>query len=280
VRRSGVLFAVLIAALGVARADEPARRVISLNLCTDQLLVALAPPERILGVSPYGRREGLPMLSGTAEEAIMLRPDLVVAGLRDRRITQEMIRRQGLRIETFDIVGSLAEARAQLLRMGKLLGAEDRAGAMVALLDAARERLRQAAAGAPGQAGPLSILPYSRRGWVEGSDGLVGEILREAGLTSAAGEAGLRGGGFIGLEALVRLRPDALLLTDGGTLAEGGISAEDQGSALLLHPALARLYPEARRLRLPGTRAICGGPGLIAAIDSLAAQVARLAAPP
>jgi iron complex transport system substrate-binding protein len=100
----------------------------------------------------------------------------------------------------------------------------------------------------------------------------MGEILREAGLMSAAGEAGLRGGGFLGIEALVRLRPDALLLTDGGA------SAEDQGAALLLHPALERLYPEQRRLRLPGTRAICGGPGLIEAIDSLAAQVWGLVA--
>ncbi len=198
-----------------------------------------------------------------------------MAGLRDRRITQEMIRRQGLRIETFDIVGSLAEARAQLLRMGRLLGAEGRAEAMVSALDAARQRLRAAAA-----TRPLRILPYSRRGWVEGSDGLIGEILREAGLMSAAGEAGLRSGGFLGVEALVALRPDALLLTDGGTLAEGGGWAEDQGSALLLHPALARLYPEPRRLRLPGTRAICGGPGLIAAIDALAGQVAGLSALP
>ncbi len=260
----------LVASLGPSRAEEPARRVLSLNLCTDQLLVALASPDRILGLSPFGRQEKIPALSGTAEEAIMLRPDLIVAGLRDRRITQDLIRRQGLTIETFDIVGSLAEARTQLLRMGTLLGAEEHAAAMAAALDAARARLRNAAAQRP-----LRILPYSRRGWVEGADGLVGEILREAGLASAAGEAGLRGGGFLGMEALVRLRPDALLLTDGG-----GALAEDQGSALLLHPALARLYPESRRLRLPGTRAICGGPGLIEAIDSLASQVASLQAQP
>ncbi len=65
-----------MAALCATADADPARRVISLNLCTDQLLIALASPEQILGVSPYGgrtaRASGLPILSGTAEEAIIL----------------------------------------------------------------------------------------------------------------------------------------------------------------------------------------------------------------
>ena len=263
--------ALLATAIGAAAAKEPARSVLSLNLCTDQLVLALAPPERIMGLSPFTDRKPVaapsqpPILSGTAEEAILLRPELVVAGLWDRRATQAMIRRQGIRLETFDIVGGLAEARAQIVRMGDLLGARPRADVLLADLDASLVRLRAAAARRP-----LRVLPYSRRGWVEGAESLVGEILREAGLFSAAGEAGLRNGGFLGLETVVGLRPDVLLLTD------RDLGAEDQGSALLLHPALAALFPESRILRLPGTRAICGGPGLIAALDALAAGVAAL----
>lgn len=257
-----------------AAAGDPARSVISLNLCTDQLLLALAPESRIVGLSPFTERSraphvgGPPILSGTAEEALLLRPDLVVAGLWDRRATQAMIRQQGIRLEAFDIVASLAEARTQITRMGDLLGERPRADILVAELDAALGRLRAAAAGQP-----LRVLPYSRRGWVEGSEGLIGEILREAGLLSAAGEAGIRMGGFLGLEAVVSLRPDALLLTDGERLAE------DQGAALLQHPAIARMFPESRLLRLPGSRAICGGPGLVRALDSLAAQIADLPRP-
>ena len=53
-----------------------------------------------------------------------------------------MIQRQGLRLETFDIVGDLAEARAQILRMGDLVGGRPRADALLAALDAALARLR------------------------------------------------------------------------------------------------------------------------------------------
>jgi iron complex transport system substrate-binding protein len=115
----------------------------------------------------------------------------------------------------------------------------------------------------------LSVLAVSRRGWVSGSDSLTTSLLAEVGLSNAAAGLGIRSGGFAPLEAIVNLKPDLLLLSDGGDVAE------DQGKAFLLHPALQQLYPREKRLVIPERLTVCGGPMLADALDRLTAELAR-----
>jgi iron complex transport system substrate-binding protein len=244
-------------------------------MCTDQLLVDLARPEQIAGLSPFARDRArswvaakaadFPILSGTAEEILVLRPDLVVAGTFTRRETREFIRARRLRIEEFPVARTVADARSQILRMAALVGAEARGRERAVALDAAMERLRTAARGQP-----LRVLPLARRGWVAGQDSILTDLLKTAGLTNAAGESGRRAGGFMSLEEIVKLRPDAILV------GRDDDRAEDQGRAMLLHPAIAALFPPERRILMSESLTVCGGPMLVEAIDGLAAQLSAL----
>lgn len=259
-------------------APRPAPRVASLNVCTDQLLLALADPDQIVGLSPYARDAGRAwvaqagryrILSGHAEDVLVLRPDLVVAGRFTKRATRELLRDKGLALAEFDAARTLDEARRQIRRMGDLVGRPERAAAEIARLDGALARARAAVARAP-----LTVLPVQRRGWVSGSDSLMSALLDAVGLANAAGRLGFRAGGFASLEAIVAVRPDLLLVS---SLDE---AAEDQGRAFLLHPALERLYPAGRRLVVPERLTVCGGPMLAEALDRLAAEVGRVVTPP
>jgi iron complex transport system substrate-binding protein len=60
-------------------------------------------------------------------------------------------------------------------------------------------------------------------------------------------------------------------------VSDGGDFAEDEGRAFLLHPALERFYPAARRIVIPERLTICGGPMLSEALDRLGAELARVA---
>ncbi|KAF0122287.1 MAG: iron complex transport system substrate-binding protein [Xanthobacteraceae bacterium] len=177
----------------------------------------------------------------------MLKPDLVVAGTFTRRETREFIRARRMRLEEFGVVRSVAESKAQILRMAALVGAEERGRQRAGELDAAMDRLRIAARGQP-----LRVLPLARRGWVSGQDSVLTDLLATAGLINAAGEAGRRSGGFMSLEEIVRLRPDAILV------GREDDRAEDQGRAMLLHPAIVALFPPERRILMPESLTVCG----------------------
>lgn len=251
---------------------QSVQRVASINMCTDQLLVDLARPEQIAGLSPFARDRarswvaakagGFPILSGTAEEILVLKPDLVVAGSFTRRETREFIRARRLHLEEFPVARTVADARAQILRMAALVGAEASGRERAAALDAAMERLGAAARGQQ-----LRVLPLARRGWVAGQDSILTDLLRTAGLVNAAGR---RAGGFMSLEEIVQLRPDAILV------GRDDDRAEDQGRAMLLHPAIAALFPPERRILMSESLTVCGGPMLVEAIDNLARQLSAL----
>ena len=132
-------------------------RIVSMNVCTDQLLLTLADPEQILGPQPVfarrlailgGRRAArYPMLSGGAEDVLVLKPDIVVASLFDKRSTRELLKANGLHLAEFAVPRTLDEVKDQIREMGDIAGHPDRAAAEIARLDAA------IAARAPGRRG-------------------------------------------------------------------------------------------------------------------------------
>jgi iron complex transport system substrate-binding protein len=250
-------------------------RIASINLCTDQLLVTLADPSQILGLSPYSRDRArswdavkaaqFPKLSGEAEDVLVLRPDAVVAGRFTKRATRELLKEKGLRVVEFDAARSLDDVKKQIRQMGDLVQHPDRAAAEIKRLDAAIAHAREVVSRKP-----YRVLALSRRGWVAGGDSLTNSLLASAGLGNAAADLGYKLGGFASLEAIVSLRPDFLLVSEAGDFAE------DEGRAFMLHPALERFYPAAKRLVIPERLTVCGGPRLSEALDRLASELERV----
>ena len=250
-------------------------RISSMNVCTDQLLLTLADPDQILGLSRYSRNASesfaadaarrYPILSGGAEDILVLRPDIVVASQFDKRSTRELLKEKGLHLVEFAVPRNLDEAKAQIREMGEIAGHPDRAAAEIARIDDAVGRARRAVADRR-----ASVLPLSRRGWVSGRDSLVSSLLTETGLFNAAGDLGVGFGGFAPLEAIIDLRPDFIVVS------EAGDRAEDDGKAFLLHPALERFYPPSRRIVLPDRLTVCGGVMLADALDVLVKELQRV----
>ena len=250
-------------------------RIASINLCTDQLLTTLADPPQILGLSPYSRdptrswaaaqADSFPRLSGTAEDVLMLQPDVVVAGRFTKLATRELLKDKGMRVVEFDVARSLDDVKKQIRLMGEVTRHSDRAQAEIDRLDAAIAHVRQLATRKP-----YRVLAVSRRGWVSGSDSLTSSLLANAGLSNAASDLGIKSGRFASLETIVDLKPDFILVSDNTGFAE------DEGSAFLLHPALERFYPATKRIVIPERLTVCGGPMLSEAMDRLASELERV----
>ena len=260
--------------LGPARADEP-HRIVSINLCADELLLALADPDQIAGLSVYATDPDLSFSAdaaarfrhdaGPAETVIALNPDLVLAGRYTKLATRQMLVHLGYRVELLDAASSIASSEAIIRQVAALVGHPDRGEKLVADIEAAKDRAETAAAA---DASHPTAAVYQRRGYVTGGDTLTGELLTVVGFANDGGALAGKYGGFVPLETLVASPPDYIVVST----ASGG--AEDQGSALLQHPALQTLFPPQRRIPLPDKLTACGGPSLPTAIDWLAAQAA------
>jgi iron complex transport system substrate-binding protein len=272
--RRALIALFLALSVGAAPADAP-RRVVSFNQCGDQLVLALADPEQIAGLSPYAadptlsavaeEAKAFPRLDWQAESTIALQPDLVLIGQNDRPVTKHILRAQGLRLYEIALISDLDAARKQITEVAAVLGHPERGEKLLAELDAARARLH-AAPKPPFR----SALLVNRGGYTAGEHSLAAALLAEAGLAPPPG-APPGYGGYVPLEKLLMLRPDVIVLNN--------LPREsDQGSYNLSQPALAALYPPERRIVLPPRYTICGGAALIEAFDYLAALLTRLAA--
>jgi iron complex transport system substrate-binding protein len=264
----------LFAVAGGARAADAPKRIVSFNQCADQLVLALADPGQIVGLSPYAADPALsvmaaaarehPRIEWQAESIIPLQPDLVMIGSWDRPVTRRMLTALGYRLVEIEVVTDIAAARAQILRVAELVGHPERGEKLVRDLDAARARLAAHAR-----------LPFStamvieRGGFTSGASTLAATLINEAGLRPPPGApAGI--GGFVQLEKLLVLKPDVVVLKDPPS------GPTDQGALYLTHPALRDAWPPNRQIALPARYSMCGGPALVAALDYLGEAISRL----
>lgn len=254
-------------------ADAPTR-VVSFNLCADQLVLALADPSQIAALSPYAadpalsvmatQARGFKKIDWQAESTIALQPDLVLIGPNDRAMTRRMLTSQGLKVAEAGFVSDLNSARQQIRDVASLLGQKERGEKLLADLERARARLAAVA-----RNGNETAVVVERGGYTQGPASLAATLLSEAGLKPPP-DAPAGYGGFIALEKFLMLQPDIVFLKDPPS------AATDQGAMFLVHPAMRDLYPAQRRVTLPTRYTMCGGPALVAAFDYMADAMGKL----
>lgn len=266
------IFAAFVLGLAAlpARAEEPAR-VMSINLCTDQYLLTLLPPERIVSVSSGSRSElvsyhaeaaralNLPINHRSTEEVVAQHPDLVFAGEWEQD-TQRRLKQLGYRVESFPMARTVEEAANLLRRAGALLGETEKAERIAREIETAAARTRLAAPKTP-----VSAIFYYAGGYSYGGDTLFSDLLATAGMRNLPAEWGMTGEIHVDLERLVAARPDILLSDD--RIARLAPRVETDA---LSHPALRRALPDTRRVAFPLRYWVCSGESTVAALDFLA----------
>lgn len=270
-RRSDIIaIAVALGLTGAAAVAEAPRRVVSVNLCTDQLALLLADPGQLVAVSRMSQdprasvmvdqARMIPAVDVRAEEVFLLQPDLVLAGQFTAPATVSMLRRLGLRVEQFEPEYSLADVRDRIAQMGAVLGQDARAAEVIARFDAGL-----AALAAPGD-GPRAALYYAN-GFTSGDGSLAGDILRAAGFRNIAEEMGAIG--HLPLEVLVMAAPDVVIT---GRPYPGASRAE----AVMDHPAVVTLKRGMQRGTMTDRDWVCGTPRVLDAVAGLAGLRAAL----
>jgi iron complex transport system substrate-binding protein len=273
VRLSRVISAVaaLVLASAPALAGAP-QRVVSVNLCTDQLALMLAAPGQVISVTKLAavprvstmaaQAADIPANSGLAEEIYMMQPDLVVAGRFTDRATLDMLRRLGVPVEVFSPAYALQDVPQRVSQMGQALGRVAQAEALVQRFEA-----DLAALSTPGPR-PRAALYYAN-GYTSGDGSLAGQILRAGGFDNIAQELGAIGA--LPLEVLAMANPDVVVT---GQPYPGASRAE----AIMQHPVVAQLKRQYTSGTMTDRDWVCGTPYVLRAIADMRALRAQLEA--
>ncbi|MDF0488731.1 ABC transporter substrate-binding protein [Sphingomonas sp. H39-1-10] len=260
----------ILLALGLTAAAPPAhppRRIVSLNLCADQLLVELADRGQIAGLTRNApdaemsavaaRTHGLHILGQSAEEILAIGPDLIVGAPSPQGGMAAVLAPHRYPVVDLAWANSYADIVAQIRQIARAVGHPARGEALIA-------RMNRELAALPRAPGHPVAAYYQRRGYMTGTGTLVDDIMTRVGLTNLAAKLGKPALSQVSLEEMIAAKPDYLIVETG---AERVV---DQGTEMLHHPILDRIP----RLRLPEAWTVCGGPAYVLAAQSLARQIA------
>lgn len=267
--RSFASFVLLI--LAVPAAAQAPQRVVTLNLCLDQMALRLAAPGQLVGVSYLSqdprlsaladRAAALPPVRDSVETILVLRPDLVILGADSHTSLKRLLRDAGVSLLELPWATSIEQAETVIDRMSKALGQEEAGRRLIADM---RDKRRQLTwTGAPrGKA----IYLEANRG-TSGKGSLMDELLRLSGYRNLAAELGIGSFGRLSLESVLAGQPDLLVL-DGDANAHPARATE-----YVSHHALLALAGRARLASVPTRYSICAGPDNFEVLRLLAEAV-------
>jgi iron complex transport system substrate-binding protein len=271
------LLALFIVTQQAGAGERTPKRIVSLNLCTDQLVMMIAQPDHIAAVSYHAvnpdtsnlavEARDLPITSTLAEDVITLKPDLVIAGTFTTRPTIALLRRLGIQVLEVPPANSIADIRRNVEMIADALGEQARGEEIIAQFDAELKAAERPIAGPR----PIAA-PYYGGNNTSGSGTLLHEMLERAGLRNLAAEKGLSGPSRLSLEQMVFDNPDLIIL---------GLSSVRRRSLTignLDHPAMHRLLNQVPSLTIPDRLWICGTPHIAQVVTRLAEARERIAA--
>lgn len=244
------------------------QKVVSLNLCTDQLAASMLPKTRLKGLSfnasdpalslVAGTARDFPELKGTVEEMASIQPDLVLMGAGQNSQLQHWLEQKQVPVLTLGMPDSIRAVQADIDKVANALGASEIARAL-----RARQNITIGQSKLP-RAG-MTVAVYYPRGFSDGGGTLLHDLITRMGGRNVASKQGHKGMEYLSLEEMVALNPEVLIVP----LYDYDVVS--QAEALAQHPALKGM--DSYVVPLPGQYLTCPHLGLEAVANTINAMV-------
>ena len=264
--------------LGANEASLKPRRIVSLNLCVDQILFKLVDRSRIAGMfhlSADGQYSTIAdvigdirLIRGGAEEVMQLGADLVFAGPFTTKATVALLTRIGHRVVIVPVATSFEAIAANIELIAKSVGepgrGRDQILAFGKRLAALKARVGQVRVGEvrAGKARPLAAVIYTNN-FTASPGSLAAEVVAAAGYRNLGTRFGTTEMSRLGVEDIIFHRPDILIK---------GHSSMDYRTVLgdnLRHPVLDRVFEGRRQIEIPEQLWLCGSLSTLDALERL-----------
>lgn len=201
-------------------AERP-RRIVSLSLPSDEMLLALAEPERILALEEFvddpqasSDVDGARTVAGrigqpiAAEKILALAPDLVILPAWSDPQISALLASEGIAVHRLAAPSSIHDVRTQIRALGAAIHEQERAEVLIARMDARLDSVRTC--GARRTRRP-TVLLAAWSGVSPARGTIFCELVELAGARCATAEAGLEGQASLPTEMLFVLDPEIIV---------------------------------------------------------------------
>ena len=230
---------------GVVTLEAPPQRILTYSLGHDEMLVALAPPERIAalgsltGEPAYSNVADIapeyPVFERGAENVLAVEPDLLIVSAFTDADLVALVKDAGVPVVRPALESSAEGNIPNILLLGYILGVEDRALELAAEIESRLSLIadRVPPVGDPGRPSVISISRWSDSISVAGGGTSGTGIIESAGGVNAAARDGIDGFQTISTESIAAMNPDFIIIPQDD---DGGVALRDD---LLNDPVLA-----------------------------------------
>ena len=214
-------------------------RIVSLSISTDEILLDLVEPKRIVALTKYVDDEGISnatdkakavkgrVQAGNPEAILALRPDLILLPDFSSADTIQSLREMQQPVYVYKTPYNLAEVRACIKELGQVVGEEAAAQLILQRMEARLSQLQQKMGTIPATE-QKRVIFMSDKGAYYSPEHSFNDICKHAQVVNALSQLHFAKPITVGQEEIVRLNPDAFILS-------GWVDSTDQEPAALAH---------------------------------------------
>lgn len=249
-------------------------RIISLDYCADQFVLALADEKQIIGVSSEARdahsfyREranNIPRFRADIDQILTQRPSLVVRSWAGDRRLLTLLERLEIQVITIEHAQDMKAIQSNVLRLAKAIGQESRGNAMIA--DAEMRMARLKALPAYGE----SAIYLTPGAFTTGAGTFVSKVMALAGIGNSFANKGYTGWFPIPMERLVQ-SPPSLIVT---SFYDSHASVQNHWG-IARHDYIRKMLDKTPTVDVPGSMMACSGLFIVDAAEHLRRQMDKL----
>jgi cobalamin transport system substrate-binding protein len=197
---------------------EP-RRIVSQTLGTDEILLAICPPERVVALSDMAEDgnysnvvEEARRIPGRAtqgpEQILQFKADLIFVASYSRAETIELLKASQAPVFRFANFDSIADVKSNIRTVGYATGMDAAAEKLIRQMDT---DLATVVNHVPRSETRLRVMSYDRLGYTAGSNTIFDDVVRAAGAVNICAEQGIKGFAKINSEKILEWQPDFLI---------------------------------------------------------------------
>ncbi|EIJ43271.1 ABC-type Fe3+-hydroxamate transport system, periplasmic component [Beggiatoa alba B18LD] len=194
------------------------QRIVSQTLATDEILLALTIPSRLIALSGLAQdpryslisetaQQMLVPLAGNAEQILSLQPDLVFIASYNRAEMVALLETSHIPLIRFSRFDSIEDIQQHIRVIGMAIGADVQATTLIAEMN---QRLNAVKSRIPAGK-PLRVLSYDLEGYSAGKGTTFDNMLQYVNAINVLTEQGIQGHTKISIENLALWQPDVII---------------------------------------------------------------------